>query len=554
APWHKPELRLGDSSSRMAWWSQYSGALPADSYVRLFHLALTNPSPEKEVRALSLDSAGTTCGLVLAGLSVGPAHAEPLANTWAAPKNPFPDLRPRHGDSGRIEGTVRTTAGQPLENARVRITTTRHVNNVVALPITGDPNVGVEMVTDADGHFILPPVPDTRLYRLLVVADGFSPAFYAAADPKPDPIEIRLAPAAVNPPVEVRIEPAPADVPVTAITTNSIRGRVVGPNGQPVAWALAEPTGFTLLHPPSAPWGYQTSMPQGRPLVADSKGEFTLAMTNLAMFRSAQLRITAPGFAAITSTLQITNAPPLQTVQLDVGATLTGRVLKNGQPLPHVRLGLQAVTPQTRFITGLYEADTDTTGVFTFHHLPPNLASSLYGEMSSFAPYGSLPKCPVETGDHGQTNNVGDLTVARGLHLAGKVRARHGEPLPEGLQVVLNDQNNDSQSAQVGDSGSFSFEGISSSQVRLNVDSLEWRFTTANRSVDIRNARALVGLLEADKDDLIVEIEPFEAQFGFAIGGGMLPQQDMAQNRPLSGAEPSGLPLLQLSGTVVSDQ
>ena len=44
----------------------------------------------------------------------------------------------------------------------------------------------------ADGQFVLPPVPDNRLYSLVISKDGMQQQDYYGADPKSEPIEVRL--------------------------------------------------------------------------------------------------------------------------------------------------------------------------------------------------------------------------------------------------------------------------------------------------------------------------------------------------------------------------
>ncbi|MDB6023529.1 MAG: hypothetical protein JWQ04_3386, partial [Pedosphaera sp.] len=125
AAWHKDEEPLKSPDARVVWREQSSSAAQLDKYLRLFHVALTNPAPDKEVRALSIESAQTQYGLLLFAVSIGPTAAEPLPDTVTAPHSPFPDLRPRQGEPAQGEGVVKDKNGRLLVGARIRVSETR---------------------------------------------------------------------------------------------------------------------------------------------------------------------------------------------------------------------------------------------------------------------------------------------------------------------------------------------------------------------------------------------------------------------------------------------
>jgi hypothetical protein len=94
-------------------------------------------------------------------------------------------------------------------------------------------------------------------------------------------------------------------------------------------------------------------------------------------------------------------------------------------------------------------------------------------------------------------------------------------------------------------------------QIEMWVRAGHWRLSAANRSATGWNPGQLTGLLEEDKEDLVVEIERGEWNFGAAAGGsgnGQLPPQDQPQGHPIRGAEPSGGAIIRLGGQVVDDE
>ena len=531
-PWHKADRPLLDPNAREVWRAQCASAASKDNYIRLFHVALTNPAPDKEVRTFSLESARASAGLMVAAISVGPANAEALPDTQAAPRSPYPDLRPRSGEMARGEGVVQTTNGQPLAGALVRVTGLRDFGTTSFDSSAEGPGLGAETKTDAAGHFVLPPLPDNKLYRLIIAADGFEAAIYGGADPKSDPIQVRFAPS-----------PAPGERGEYAI-----RGRLVDAQGRPVALASVEPDGISTS-PGSRSWGGSHGFPDQ--VLSNTNGEFILSRKD--PFLRLQVEVHATGLAPANFWLDVTNG--VTTIELGVGAVVKGRVLKDGKPLGGLRIGISGKDRSSDVYAGHYETKVNADGTFAFNHLPANTAWYYYGLMASFRPYGALPPTLVQTSTDGETTDLGEVEVAPGLKLGGRVQTRHGEPVPKGLEVRLGyDTAWDSQSARVDDQGRFALDGISKGQVQVSLNQRGWRLTGANRSLDLWNPWQLTGLIEQDKLDLLLVMEKGEERQNYDSSNGQLPSQDWPQNRALAGAEPSGPPPIMLAGLVVDDK
>ncbi len=532
-PWHKADAPLLDPNAREVWRAQCSPAATTDDYIRLFHVALTNPLPEKEVRSLSLESARQPAGLMVAAMSVGPADAKPLPDTQPAPRSPYPDLRPRSGELVRGEGTVQDKDGKPIAGALVRVIGVRDFNTSYSQSANEGPFIGIEARSGEDGRFTLPPLPDDKLYRLLVAADGFEPFPYGGADPKSDPIQVRLA-------------PTPS---ASSAGKYAARARLIGPQGKPVAWASVEPQGISET-PGSTSWGGSHGFPEQ--LLSNTNGEFTLSRNK--PFTRVQVEIHAAGLAPASVWLHVTN--DVTTIELGVGAVVRGRVLKDGKPLAGVRVGVSGKDRSSEVFAGHHETTAAGDGTFAFNHLPPNTAWYFYGLMASLKQHGAIPPTLVQSSDHGETTDVGDVAVVPGLRLAGKVQTRHGEPLPKGLKLrVGHDSAWDSQASAVDEAGAFTVDGLSPGKIEVSVSQRNWRLAGANRSLDVWNSWQLTGLLEEDKTDLLLVIEKGEMQYNVsASGNGQLPQQDWPQNRPIAGAEKTGPPPIVLAGRVVDDK
>lgn len=528
---HKAGNTWTNSEVHEVWRAQNSSAAASDKYLRLFHVPLANPSPEKEVKSLAVESGGTQCGLMILAMSVGPASAEALPDTIAPLKNPLPDLTTRTGEPARAEGFLKNTNGLPIAGAHVRVSAVREFNSREGRPIQDDPAVGTMAETDANGHFILPPLPDNRICQLVALAQGYRSDTFRGLDPKSDPIEIRL-----------KSQPGGTNAGKFAV-----HGKVLMPDGKPLPFVVLETDGVGFSGGTS--WGGDHGFPNE--LMTDTNGLFTVAREE--PFDRVQLRVRLPGLAPAMVWLDVTN--DLQTIQMGVGGKVTGRVLKDGKPLAGVRVGVSGQERNSKVYAGNFEATTDTNGVFSFDHLPMQTSWELYGLMSSLKSYGALPPRPVRTGDDGSATDEGDLAVARGLHIYGQVKTKNGEPLPSGVQVYAGYENGwDSQNVKPDATGHFKIEGLAAGILTVSVNA-NITLTGDNRSLDQFNSWRLVGKLEQDKDDLLLMVANRERQYNNynGTGNGQLPMSDQPQSRPLYGAEPGGPPFIVLAGGVVDD-
>jgi hypothetical protein len=329
----------------------------------------------------------------------------------------------------------------------------------------------------------------------------------------------------------------------------AVHARVVGPDRQPLPASTVATDGVGLAAG-GAGWGGNQGFP-GK-IVVDTNGEFIVTLSQ--PFERVQLRLKAPGMAPLMLWMQISNG--VQIIQMGPGSTMRGRVLKDGQPSANVRVGLSGSDRNAEVWLGRFETNTDAEGLFEFAHLPPNQQWLFFGVMDSLKSQGSLPPQRAESAGEGSYTDLGDLPVSAGKHLAGQVQTRNGDPLPKGIKITVGyDDASDSQSMKVDAEGRFRFDGLAPRLVDVTVPIQDWRVTGANRSLDLLNPFRLTGLLEDDKDDLVVLIEQGSMQYANnGTGNGYLPPSDQPQGRPLQGAEPGGPPLIVLAGQVVDDK
>ncbi|HWF19019.1 MAG TPA: carboxypeptidase-like regulatory domain-containing protein, partial [Verrucomicrobiae bacterium] len=480
-----------------------------------------------------VESAGTKYGLILLGITVAPSNPEKLTDTIAAAQSPFPDLRLRQGEPAQAQGIVKTRDGKAIARAIVRVSAIREFNTDDKTAVQTGPGVGLGTETDENGRFILPPLPDNKLYRLVVWSPGYESYRYRGMDAKSDPIEIHLKP-------QKDSSPNPKF---------AIHGRVIGPDRKPIPFALVEHDG--IGYDGGTSWGGNA---EGLPgdVISDAKGEFIFGRDK--GFNRLQISIKIPDLAPVHRWFEVTNS--VQDVTMGVGATLRGRVVKDGQPLTNLAVQACGSDRNSEVFAGVFDAKTGTNGEFLFEHLPPNISWDVYGKLSSFKEYGALPPRIVISAGDGESTDLGDLQVVPAIHLAGQVKTRNGEPLPKGLKVSAGyNEEWDGESAAVDDKGHFLLEGLSPRQVDISIQERNWLLTVANRSLDTWNPWSLTGLLEGNKDDLLLVIDKGEPNYNgnYSSANGQLPPADQSRSRPLWGAEDSGPPYIVLAGSVVDD-
>lgn len=519
-----------DPDTKIVWRRDMASSVHYERGLRLYHSFFANPHPGKEVTSLALHSKQTASGWMLLAATLGSAKAARLTDTYTMPENLVPNERPRTGQPAALEGVVRSFDGQPLAGVHVLITGLRQPNTAATDQGAVDPTDGETATTDAGGRFAFVGATDQFNYELTAIADGYAPYTYLGADPTRGAVELRLKPAV----------PIPAGAAFVQV-------RLQDEAGNPVAGARIEPEGVSSGRGTS--WGGTQGFPSM--VVSNARGEFSLHRAE--PFERLQLSILSKGFAPEKIWLPASNA--LQSVTMGVGGFITGRIVKDGQPVRRVNIGVSGTDRNSMVYAGHYETVADEDGRFIFRQLPPNTSWQLYGLIHSLKAHGAVSPRAVTTAGHGSTNDVGDLVVTAGLKVSGRLVPTPGNTLPaEPLSIVFSyDTAWDHPSTLTRPDGSFELEGIHPGAVDVSLNARHWRISHRNRSVDHYNAWRLVGLLPTASTSLWIEIEPGERNYNSGSRSqGSLPNADQPRNRSLSGVEP-GASLILVTGTVVDD-
>lgn len=352
----------------------------------------------------------------------------------------------------------------------------------------------------------------TLLFRVLVVAPGFEPTFFTKVDPLKGPLAAVLpARKSTNPP------------------SQTIRGRVVDGKGEPIAQAVVSVNSTVIGDT------YYGSPPEGTdPLaVTDDAGEFTLSSP--VKFDAMELQVEARTFARGIFR-DVKPGGDRRDFVVTEGASITGRVVRDGQPVKDIVIGACGTDRTMGNFVGDFSIACQADGRFLLPNLPPNHEYFLYGLMNSLTNFGTLPLRRVKPGGDGQTLDVGDYAVAPGRRLAGQVKLSDDKPLPEGTRLTVGREEAwDVLAVDLPPDGRFALANLPGNEtLSLGARVKGYRPSPRNASFERLNGFGLAGRLESDKTNLVFLLEPGEARPGSFEPE---PEEDRPQNLPLGGIE-----------------
>jgi Carboxypeptidase regulatory-like domain len=341
-----------------------------------------------------------------------------------------------------VTGKVVDSTGQPLSNATVMV---YHAGVKIGYS-TFCPSCyvgcGKRTRTDAAGSYTFTKLNSDLWFELLVVRDGYSPAFVKANDSS-----YGMAPTAI---LNLR-------TPITD-PARVAKGRVIDGAGNAVPDAVVNSVGVEIDK--GALIG---TIPGLDPLaVTNDNGEFELVYAKPAkrMLLSVEARTLAPKFAVLAT------GPDRQTIELARGATIRGHLMQGGKPVGNAEIGLIGQArggfgPQLTIVGTPYSelrVGTQEDGSFALSNVPVQTNWYVYAKMESVASRGATEPKVCATTRPEETVNVGDIHLRPGYRLEGKVLLSDGKSVPEGMRVIISSQRVwDSQTAILGRGGHFTF-------------------------------------------------------------------------------------------------
>jgi hypothetical protein len=394
---------------------------------------------------------------------------------------------PGHSD---LVGKVADADQKPIPQATVFIYTARPRVGVGVLCPSCYVDCKKKATTADDGKFLIADLDNELLFKVLVVAEGFRPQFAENVDPKE--------------PLDIKIEPMPSDLSDRTV----LRGRVLNPDGKPVVGAVLVVTGYERGN--THGWG---GMRDVDPVsVTNSRGEF-LVTGKKSEDTGWEVRVDARGFAKQRILLPLNGE--VHEIRLDEGATVQGRILKDGKPVSGVEVGLVQCNKESSQFLGDNRIATNNDGQFTFTNIQPK-EYFLYLPMKETARLGgNLPLSQFTVGTDNSHNNAGDLELSPTVHkISGRVILTDDKPIPATMRMILSREDAWDYQAVVVNSfdGSFSFKGVPEEVVTINACIPGYRLAgKRNRMQQTRPSEVAI-FVDADRPNLELYFEPEPAK------------------------------------------
>ena len=394
---------------------------------------------------------------------------------------------------GDLAGKVVDAAQKPIPKATVFIYTAKPRIGPGILCPSCYVDCGKKATTDADGKFLISSLAPDLLFRVLVVAEGFKPQFAKDVDPLQGPLNVKL-------------EAMPSDL----LGRTVLRGQVLDSAGKPVVGAVVSPTGYE--RPDGRGWGPMTGVDPAS--VTNLRGEFLLTGKK-SSDTGWEVEVEARGLAKRLTVLALNGKP--QEIRMTEGAVVQGRVLKGGEPVPGISVGLVQSNRAAGQFVGVYRTATNGDGRFTFLNVHPDDDYVIYTTMGDAAHFGGifLPE-HISVGADGTTKDVGDCTLTLAVHrLSGRIILTDGKEVPANTRLLLSREEAwDSQSIVVAADGSFAFAGVPEEPVTINARIPGYRLASKRNHFQQVQPWAVALFVDADKSGLELFFEPEVAKDG----------------------------------------
>lgn len=412
-----------------------------------------------------------------------------------------------------LSGQIVGANGMPVAKASVFIYTAGPKQGTSSLCPSCYPDCQKKAQTDAAGRFKIQSLDSSLFFRLLVVAAGHESKFVSKVDPAKGQQKIALTPLSDE-----------------ALKSNlRIKGAVINEHGKPVPGAILSPEGVGMGE--MTRWGGNDTVVE--PLaVADDTGRFVLfCKSNVVdtVYATAEGR----GVAKQWVTLKPGGDYLLK---LPDGVTLTGQVLRDGQPVKGASI---AATTSDRICGVYFNCDavaTDSQGRFLLLNVPPNREFAVFTTMKSLNGNGALPDKILTTGDSGTVQDLGKLEIQPAFTISGRVVLSDGKPVPPNTRMFLGrEKASDSLETKLDAGGNFEFKGVPAESVTLAVRIKDYRLSKRNPSLDWLNG-AILGRVSGNMNDLTILLEPgnWQSDDESDRPGG---DDDYPVNKPLRGLE-----------------
>jgi hypothetical protein len=374
------------------------------------------------------------------------------------------------------------------------------------------PGVGKSYGTAEDGRFLLDEL-DRRLKYDIVVS---APSHKAQM--------LEDVPATTSQPIQCKLKAQPTGIDKDAM----VSGRVLDDDGKPLAGALlrifGEQSGNTHR------FGGIANVDEAA--VSADDGSFLFVADRAG--RNFDLMLSAVGYAPQIVRC-VSGAEPGADLRLSHGCAVTGRLVKDGQPMAGVTIGISQADRSAERCVGFFYTGTDEQGRFTFHNLPENDSFDVVAVMQSLGSRGATQKVAVNTasGAPGSDSvDAGDLIVGPAVTIRGKLLLPEGmNKPPSGTKMWLRVENSfDSASAAIAPEGTFIVRGVPPGAVDISIAGHGLRLSPDNKSY---NDFSLVGSVDGETVDLTIKLEADASNGSRTYRGN--PNYQALKKQPLEG-------------------
>ncbi len=331
-----------------------------------------------------------------------------------------------------VSGAVVDDQHQPIAGAKVLLATAGVREGTSPLCPSCYPDCAKSAQTDAKGRFRIAGVDDKLVFNVLVAAPGYRPAYARGTDPRKGAVTVKLA--------------------KSQTSAQTLRGRVLDPEGRPVFGALVEPSWFDMGN-----GGSQLGMfPGDEMAVSDKDGLFELTASSPKVKKVGVL-IRAPQLARKIFCPQVPGEA-VHEYKLDTGVTVRGRLVRDGAPVPNANVCIVQVDRNSRTFLGTQTIGTDVSGKFELTNVPAGDYWTLSAVRDTL-PEGTVTGTQsVLTTAPESEMDLPDLAVEKGVTVAGQVILTDGKLPPAETRVLISREKDwDPQTRVVDKSGAFAF-------------------------------------------------------------------------------------------------
>ncbi len=269
--------------------------------------------------------------------------------------------------------------------------------------------------------------------------------------------------------------------------------------------------------------------------LTDSEGKFAIVCAK--PVKGLDLQVDAKGAMRANFEL-VASGEEQHRLSLEKGATVVGRVVKEGRGVAGVAVGFNQGRHGIQHNLGTWSVETDTAGRFSIANLPIGEELFVAGLIDSLR--NQARSSPGSSAPTGATYDLGDLPIVPAHRVAGRLVLGDGKAVPAGTQVVFaRDESRDATVVDADADGDFAVTGIPPEAVSVRAPIQGYHFSPKNGSFEPLNTHGLLGRVAGDVDDLLILLEPGqEPRVDFADGDrieSLLARRQRLKTEPLAG-------------------